>query len=189
MEPDPALGRDTVDLPVGGTVTYTATAAVGAGTTGSLSNTATVTPPGHLTDPSPLDNGATDTDVVTGVFYYTLAPCRVADTRGGAPIGGPALPGRQTRVFSVGGVCGIPSGAKAVSLNVAVTRPTAAGTVRLFAAGQAVPTISSINYAAGRTRANNAVVQLDESGAIAAFVGQPPGTTVHLILDVTGYFE
>ena len=51
------------------------------------------------------------------------------------------------------------------------------------------PTVSSINYVAGQTRANNAVVPLNASGAMAAFVGQPAGTTVHLIVDVNGYFQ
>ena len=52
-----------------------------------------------------------------------------------------------------------------------------------------VPTVSSINYSAGQTRGNNAVVTLDASGQMAAFVGQLAGTTVHLIVDVNGYFE
>ena len=179
----------TVNLPVGGTVTYTLTGTVNASAFGSLSNTATVTPPGGVTDPDPTDNSATDTDAVVGLDYYSLAPCRVVDTRGGAPIGGPVLLGQQTRTFAVAGNCAIPSTAKAISINVAVTQPTAAGNVRLFPAGQPVPTVSSINYGAGQTRANNAIVSLDGSGAMAAFVGQPAGTTVHVIIDVNGYFE
>jgi hypothetical protein len=134
--------------------------------------------------------------VVHGAFvpppalnYFTLAPCRVVDTRGGAPVGGPALVGQTTRTLDVAGNCGIPATAKAVSINLAVTQPTATGNVRLFPAGQAVPTVSSINYAAGQTRGNNAVIPLDAGGAMAAFVGQPAGTTVELIIDVNGYFE
>ena len=61
--------------------------------------------------------------------------------------------------------------------------------LRFFPAGQAPPTVSSLNYAAGQTRGNNAVVAVDPSGAIAAFVGQAAGTTVDLIVDVNGYFE
>ncbi len=41
---------------------------------------------------------------------------------------------------------------------------------------------------AGRTRSNNAVIALNASGALAAFAGQPTETTVHLIIDVNGYF-
>jgi uncharacterized repeat protein (TIGR01451 family) len=183
---------DTVDLPAGGTVTYTLTGTISASATGSLSNTATVAAPGGVTDPNPANNSATDTDTLTPVVslnYFTLPPCRVADTRGGAPIGGPALQGQQTRTFAVAGKCGIPMTAKAIAINVAVTQPSAAGNLRLFPAGQPAPNVSSINYGAGQTRANNAVIKLNASGAMAAFVGQAAGTTVHLILDVNGYFE
>ena len=181
--------NDTVNLPVGGTVTYTLTGTVSPSATGSLSNTATVTAPAGVTDPNPANNSATDTDTLVALNYFTLAPCRVVDTRGGAPIGGPVMQGQETRTLAVAGNCGIPSTAKAISINVAVTQSSAAGNVRLFPAGQPVPTVSSINYAAGQTRANNAIVVLDASGAMAAFVGQVTSTTVHLIIDVNGYFE
>jgi uncharacterized repeat protein (TIGR01451 family) len=181
--------NDTVNLPVGGSVTYTLTGTVSPSATGSLSNTATVTAPSGVTDPNPANNSATDTDTLLALNYFTLPPCRVVDTRGGAPIGGPVLQGQETRTFAVAGNCGISPTAKAISINLAVTQSTAAGNVRLFPAGQAVPTISSINYAAGQTRANNAIVVLNPSGALAAFVGQVTGTTVHLIIDVNGYFE
>jgi uncharacterized repeat protein (TIGR01451 family) len=181
--------NDTVNLPVGATVTYTLTGMIIASARGSLSNTATVTAPSGVFDPNPANNSATDTDILPGVDYFTVAPCRVVDTRGGAPIGGPVLQGQETRTFAVAGNCGISPTANAISINLAVTQSTAAGNVRLFPVGQAVPTISSINYAAGQTRANNAIVVLNPSGAMAAFVGQPLGTTVHLIIDVNGYFR
>jgi hypothetical protein len=148
-----------------------------------------VAAPADVTELDPADNSATDTDTSPSLDLFTIAPCRVVDTRGGAPIGGPVLEGQETRVFTVAGNCEIPQTAKAVSINVTVTQPSAMGNVRLFPAGQAVPNVSTINYAAGQTRANNAIVVLDASGAMAAFVGQPAGTTVHLIIDVNGYLE
>ncbi len=57
---------DTVDLPVGASVTYTVAASIAAGATGTLSNSATVSVPAGVTDPTPANNMATDTD--------TLAP-------------------------------------------------------------------------------------------------------------------
>jgi uncharacterized repeat protein (TIGR01451 family) len=181
--------NDAVNLPVGGTVTYTLTGTVSASAIGNLSNTATVTAPGGTSDPNPSNNSATDVDTL-GLDYFTLDPCRVVDTRDlGAPIGGPVLQGQETRAFLLVGHCGIPSGARAISLNVTVTQPSSQGHVRLFPANQAVPRASSLNYAAGQTRANNAIVQVSPSGEIAAFIGQPAGTTVHLIIDVNGYFE
>jgi len=122
--------------------------------------------------------------------YFTLAPCRLVDTRGGAPSAGPVMDGQETRTITAVGSCGIPGSAHALSVNVAVTQPTSGGNVRLFASDQTLPTVSTINYSAGQTRTNNAIVGLGFlTGAFSAFVGQPSATTVHLIVDVNGYFE
>ena len=56
--------NDTVNLPSGGSVTYTASCTISAPATGTLSNTATVTAPGGVTDPTPGNNSATDTDTL-----------------------------------------------------------------------------------------------------------------------------
>lgn len=71
---------------------------------------------------------------------------------------------------------------------MAVTQASAVGHLRLHTAGTTVPHVAAINYRAGKTRSNNAVVALDPSGRLAVYSGQPSGS-VHLILDVTGYFE
>jgi uncharacterized repeat protein (TIGR01451 family) len=54
----------TVDLPSGGSVTFTASATISASATGALSNTATVSAPAGTTDPSG-NNSATDSDSIT----------------------------------------------------------------------------------------------------------------------------
>src|SRR5262249_47175997 len=47
--------------------------------------------------------------------FYTLAPCRVLDTRNASgPYGGPALPPNAERVVVVANRCGIPTAAKAI---------------------------------------------------------------------------
>jgi len=113
----------------------------------------------------------------------------VIDTRNQAgPTGGPVLSALSDRVFPVTGACGLPSTAKAIAVNLTVTAATSAGNLRLHAAGTAPPPASTINYGAGQTRANNAVVSLSSSGEIAAYVGQASGS-VHLVVDVSGYFE
>jgi hypothetical protein len=48
--------------------------------------------------------------------------------------------------------------------------------------------VSSINYTAAQTRANNAIVVLNGLGELAVHCAQAAGT-VHFILDVNGYFE
>ena len=55
--------NDTVNLPAGGSVTYTVTAPISASATGTLSNTATIS--SAVTDPTPGNNSATDTDTLT----------------------------------------------------------------------------------------------------------------------------
>ena len=57
--------NDTVNLPVGGTITYTLHANIASSATGTLVNTATVTAPTGVTDPNPGNNTATDTDTLT----------------------------------------------------------------------------------------------------------------------------
>jgi len=123
------------------------------------------------------------------VNFYTLSPCRVFDTRQvTGPTAGAALTCGGDRDFTiVGWACGVPSGAKAVSLNVTVTQPSAAGNLRLFASGAPAPLVSSLNYVAGQTRANNAIAPLSSAGQMA--VRCSPSGTAHVIVDVNGYFQ
>ena len=63
--------------------------------------------------------------------YYTLTPCRVADTRDAdGPYGGPAILAGATRAFAMAGPCAIPPEADAVAVNVIVTQPTGPGSSR-----------------------------------------------------------
>jgi hypothetical protein len=88
----------------------------------------------------------------------------------------------------IAGHCGIPPEATAVALNVTVTAPTSQGHLRLFPDGSPPPLASVNNYSPGQTRANNAVIPLGTSGSLDVFVGQASGT-VHVIVDVSGYFR
>jgi hypothetical protein len=174
------------------TTTVTIEVSVDVGTAGPLSNVASVS--GNEADPSGANNSDSEPTTVTGPpgdDFFTVTPCRVVDTRpgSGAPIGGPALDAQMTRTLAIAGNCGIPGTAKAVSLNVTVVQPGAAGNLRLFRGGDPVPTVSAVNYASGQTRGNNGIIPLNASGEIAAFAGQAPTTTVHVVIDVNGYFE
>jgi len=92
------------------------------------------------------------------------------------------------RTIPIGGLCGVPPTARAVSLNIAVTGATASGFVKLFPAGGTVPVTAGINFSAGQTRANNGIYGLGTRGAIVGRYG-PAAGTAHLIVDVNGYFE
>ena len=74
-----------------------------------------------------------------------------------------------------------------MSLNATVVPGAAGGYVNLFPADQSVPLTSTINFGAGRIRANNAVMGLSLDGQLAARATLANGS-VHLILDVNGYF-
>jgi Putative Ig domain len=126
--------------------------------------------------------------IYVGDLFYALSPCRVIDTRlPDGPLGGPALAPGVARTFTVVGSCSIPTTAKSLSVNVAVTQPAAGGNLRLYPAGTAVPFVSALNYSAGKTRANNGIVPLNASGQMGVYVGS--AGAAHFILDVNGYFE
>jgi glucose/arabinose dehydrogenase len=121
--------------------------------------------------------------------FYTVTPCRVFDTREAAgPWGGPRLAAGSERMFTVGGRCGIPATARAVSVNVTVTEPTDFGFLVLFPGGGPPPLASAINFRPGQTRANNAIVTLGPGGDLVVRTGMASGG-VQAILDVSGYFD
>ncbi len=133
------------------------------------------------TRPSGFTYGATG--------FFSVPPCRVVDTRNAnGPVGGPALAANGERTFAVTGTCGIPATAGAVSVNLTVTQPSAAGDLRLYPGGTLLPLVSSLNYAAGRTRANSATLPLGPGGTIAVRCVQASGTA-HFVLDVNGYYR
>jgi uncharacterized repeat protein (TIGR01451 family) len=57
--------NDTVVMPSGSKITYTAKGKVNPGATGTIANTASVTPPAEVNDLNPGNNTATDTDSIT----------------------------------------------------------------------------------------------------------------------------
>jgi uncharacterized repeat protein (TIGR01451 family) len=187
----PAGGSGSINASVsllgGGTATFTATGTVAPGTA-TLVNTATVAAPAGVFDPALANNSDTVTTPATPVGYYTVTPCRVADTRSTAP---PALSANTTRVFDVAGRCGIPADARAVAIVVTVAQQTDLGNLRLYPAGEAAPLASTINFVVGRTRANNAIIPLGQAGRIAVQCDMPAGSSgrSHFLFDVFGYFR
>jgi len=100
---------------------------------------------------------------------------------------GPALVGGRPRLVG-SHKCGVPETARAVAFSLTVTNPTASGHVRLAETPWPADT-STINFRAGQTRANNAVVTLDPFGYMTANAVIEGSGRVDLILDVSGYFE
>jgi hypothetical protein len=178
----------------GATVTIGGVAATGVVVTGSTSLTAvtgahatgladvTVTIPGPRS--ATLAQGFFYAPPPTPADYYTLTPCRLVDTRASQ-----ALAASERRVFTIiGGSCGVPATAQAVAVNVTVTRGATPGHIRL-APGNGLTDTSAVNFSAGQTRANNGIILLatDGTGSVSATNGS--SGALHLILDVSGYFE
>lgn len=121
---------------------------------------------------------------------HTATPCRAVDTRlADGPLGGPALASGATRTFALSGTCGIPATAVCAAANVTATSATGAGFLRAWAAGDPVPPTSVVNFAAGATRANNAVVCLGAGATLSLQAAVEGGGTVHAVVDVVGWFE
>lgn len=113
--------------------------------------------------------------------FYTLPPCRLADTRDASP-----LSAGVPVAFPAAGSCGIPSDAVAVAVNAAVIGPTAQGNLQVYPSGLLSPQTSIINFPPGTNRASFAILPLGLKGEIDARIS---AGTADLILDVTGYFQ
>jgi hypothetical protein len=129
--------------------------------------------------------------------FYSVTPCRLADTRDPVgPTGGPALSSGSVRSFPIYGsfarACGIPATAKAVAINGTIVGPAGDGFLIMFPYNTPVPGTSTINFVAGEPAlANGQLVGLTSDPAVQlsvyGFIGG--AGTVHLVLDITGYFQ
>ena len=129
----------------------------------------------------------------TGQFFHGVTPARIIDSRPPpsrvGPLGAWGAGGIQD-VTVPGGVSGVPSSATAVVLNVTVTGGTVNGDyLSIWPKGATQPTVSSINFNAGQTIANQVTVKLGEganAGKISIFNA---GGIVNVIIDVNGYYD
>jgi len=158
--------------------------------TGSYTVTLTVADTDGLL--SSMSKKVSVTDEIPGAAegFFTVPPCRIADTRTTTP-----LTSNVQQLFQVTGLCGIPASAKAVSFNVTVVSPTGPGHLVFLPGNQTFGPFahSTINFdPANSPRANNANLRLATNGAgsvnISPYVAASPGQ-VHVILDVYGYFS
>jgi uncharacterized repeat protein (TIGR01451 family) len=176
-------------IPSGATRTITAIYSVPLAYAGPDPYTNTATVSAATVDPVSANNSSDALTTVTGgTDFFTVTPCRLVDTR--TPGQTPALQPGQERTFVLAGPpCGIPLGAAALSVNLTVTGATAPGNLRLYPADVAVPLVSTINFTAGVTRANNAIVSAAADGSVSIKVKNTSVGTVEFVLDVNGYFE
>ena len=136
----------------------------------------------------------------TNLAFYPVSPCRLWDTRGATGVsGGPAHNANSVRNFPVRGVCGVPTTAQAIAVNLTVTFATLPirdfGDMRASPAGGTPPSSSVLNWlAADSAIANGAIVPLGDDGTgkhIRIQIDMPVGSSgqIHSLADVTGYFQ
>jgi len=152
-----------------GTLYFYKVAAVNGGGTSPLSNEASATP-----------------EPPSALRFIPITPCRVVDTRySNGAFGSPALAAGATRDFAIpSGGCGIPAGAAAYSLNVAVVPSGALGYLTLWPSGQIRPGVATLNSPDGRVKSVGAIIPAATSGAISVYATN----STDLILDINGYF-
>ncbi len=132
--------------------------------------------------------GSAPVTTTTGPLQFVpVPPCRVVDTRNlNGTFGGPPIQGGTFRNFPIGqGSCGIPLGATAFSLNVAVVPMGPLGYLTVWPTGQSQPATATLNSLDGRIKANAAIVAAGNGGgAVSVFASN----STNVILDINGYF-
>src|SRR3974390_759954 len=132
------------------------------------------------------------TDVSGPLPFVPVVPCRVGDTRPASGYQGAGSPmlALATRAFTIGGLCGIPTGATAVSFEFTATNETAAGNFRAWPQGYSMPTASVLNWGASTGNIGNGiVVPVGGSPAtLEVYLNGASGTQTDLVLDVNGYY-
>lgn len=121
--------------------------------------------------------------------FYTIPPCRVADTRTGSglsgPFGSPSLSDGVTRTIPVpASACGLPSTALAYSLNLGALPQAPLGFLTAWPAGSAQPLVGTLGSPSGQPVSNAALVPAGTAGAINLYANAATDVTV----DSNGYF-
>jgi hypothetical protein len=158
--------------------------------TGTVLSNAVVVPAGANGAVSVFTTDATDLVIdVNGYFappgsgglsLYTVAPCRVIDTR--LPVGSP--PFNTTRdVNVVAAPCGVPATAQAFVFNATVVPPGFLGFITMWPQGQTRPLAATLNAYDGAVTNNMAIVPTT-TGSVSVF----PSAPTQLVLDLFGYF-
>jgi hypothetical protein len=105
----------------------------------------------------------------------TVAPTRLLDSRS---------TGVRSRYFAVSLASTAPADATAATVNVTVTDPQGDGYVTAYPCGSPVPDASNVNFAAGQSVPNLAVVRIGTSRSLCFF----SSVATHLIVDSAGWF-
>jgi hypothetical protein len=121
--------------------------------------------------------------------FFTLTPCRIADTRAGSgftgAFGAPFLSAGVTRSFPIlASSCKVPPVAQAYSLNIGVVPHGPLGFLTAWPAGVPLPVAATLSSTDGLLVANAALVPAGTGGAIDLYASN----NTDVIIDINGYF-
>jgi alpha-tubulin suppressor-like RCC1 family protein len=125
------------------------------------------------------------TAIDPGMFKST-APTRLLDTRSGLGAPKQQVASAGHVALLVGNGSPVPPNAAAVVLNVTATKVTKTGFVTVYPTGSTKPTVSNLNYTAGRTVPNLVTVALGTGSSVTLYNGS--SGPADLIADVAGYY-
>jgi hypothetical protein len=133
-----------------------------------------------------ISSSALSTSAAQGGEFVPVAPARILDTRSGvgagqAPLGAGAQLDLQTT--GAGPVPG--AGVAAVVMNLTATNTTAPGYLTAWPTGSPMQTTSNLNFVAGQSVPNLAVIPVSDSGKVSIY--NFAGNT-DVIGDVVGYY-
>jgi hypothetical protein len=124
--------------------------------------------------------------------FVPITPCRIIDTRSGAPIGTRSTPlgVAETATFTIwgqNGNCTLPTSATAIAANVTVTSGTAVSFLTIWPADVSRPNTSTNNWAGGQGPTPNKVdVKVSAAGKISVY---NDAGSANIIVDILGYYE
>jgi len=127
---------------------------------------------------------ATDSN---GLAFYPMTPCRLVDTRPGAPstVSSGALTGGISRTLPIlSSSCHVPAAAQAYSLNFTLVPPATVSYLTVYPTGEGQPIVSTLNDLTGTIVANAAIAPAGAGGSIDVYATQ----TTDLVVDINGYF-
>jgi hypothetical protein len=137
--------------------------------------------------------GSTPSPSNVASSFTPITPCRVIDTRTGAPIGphvGPFTAGETATLTMAGtnGNCTIPNTATAIAANVTVLDGTVTSYLTMWPADVATPpNASTNNWTGGSAPLPNQIdVKLSPIGQIKV---RNDAGTVNVLIDIVGYYD
>jgi hypothetical protein len=122
-----------------------------------------------------------DTNAGNAGHYRPLPPARILDTRNGIRLGP-----NSSLELQVAGAGGVPAtGVDAAVLDIVATETGATSFVTAYPTGSAQPGVSNLNFDAGDTVANRAVVKLGYGGKVTIY---NLAGDADIVVDVGGWF-